>query len=282
MPVYNGGRHLSIAIDSILTQSFEDFELVISDNASTDDTEAVCRAYAAGDPRVRYVRQSHNIGANPNWNAVRILARGKYFKWASANDRCDASFLAACVGVLEAHREVVLCYSETQLIDDDDRPLEVYDDPLAANADDPAARFLEVMDRLDLNNAFSGVIRSSALREVGELKAYFGSDLPLMAALALRGKFHRTPGALFHRRIGPESHTSARRDRGAAEAYRYGESQILLRRFGDYFFTVARAPVSAMQKARLVGGLLRRMNWCRRSLGIELLEALTPKRHARS
>jgi glycosyltransferase involved in cell wall biosynthesis len=88
LPVYNGERYLSRALDSILEQSLSDFELIISDNASSDTTEAICRDYARRDPRIRYVRQRENLGAPRNWNFVVHEARGRYFKWASASDYC--------------------------------------------------------------------------------------------------------------------------------------------------------------------------------------------------
>ena len=64
MPVYNGAAFLKESLDSLLSQTYGDFELIISDNASTDETESICRSYAAGDPRVRYQRQEENRGAN--------------------------------------------------------------------------------------------------------------------------------------------------------------------------------------------------------------------------
>jgi glycosyltransferase involved in cell wall biosynthesis len=276
VPVYNGGRFLATALDSLLAQTLEDLEIVISDNASTDETEAICREYAARDARIRYVRQSRNIGANPNWNAVRQMARGTYFKWASANDRCEPGFVAACVNVLEEREDVVLCYPETRLIDEDGRELQVYDDPLYTDSDDPAERFFEILDVMALNNAFNGVVRAQALAEAGDLKAYFGSDLPLMAALALRGKLHRLPDPLFHRRIGPRSHSTLRRKSGESREYHYTEDRLLMRQYGDYFRAVATAPLAAPLKARLVAGLMRRLNWHRRHLGMELLQALKP------
>src|SRR5688572_28337892 len=90
LPVYNGERFLSEALDSLLGQTLADFELIVSDNASTDRTAEICLAYAARDARVRYVRQQTNIGAIRNWNFVARQARGQYFKWASANDFCDS------------------------------------------------------------------------------------------------------------------------------------------------------------------------------------------------
>ena len=88
IPVFNGERFLAETIESILAQTFKDFEIVISDNASTDRTEEICRSYAARDPRIRYNRNDTNRGAAWNHNRVFELARGEYFKWQSHDDFC--------------------------------------------------------------------------------------------------------------------------------------------------------------------------------------------------
>src|SRR5262252_3377793 len=110
LPVYNGERYLEESIDSILAQTYTDFELIISDNASTDRTECICRRYAAADARVRYYRNERNIGGYPNHSRVFSLARGRYFRFAAHDDVCDRQLLARCVEALELHPEAVLSY----------------------------------------------------------------------------------------------------------------------------------------------------------------------------
>src|SRR5690349_812781 len=88
LPVYNGEKYLLNAIGSLLKQDFEDFELVISDNASTDKTEAMCHEFAAKDKRIRYHRNETNIGATGNYNRVFRLSNGEFFRWASHDDEC--------------------------------------------------------------------------------------------------------------------------------------------------------------------------------------------------
>src|SRR5690242_8068616 len=83
MPVWNGERFISQAIESLLAQTYGDFELLISDNASTDATADICHAYASRDRRIRYLRQQRNLGANANYNAVFGQSSGRYFKWAA-------------------------------------------------------------------------------------------------------------------------------------------------------------------------------------------------------
>src|ERR1700761_38911 len=95
--VYNGERYIREAIDSFLSQTFTDFELIISDNASTDATEQICLDYAAKDSRVRYSRNPRNMGAGWNVRRVAELATGKYFRWAACDDRCEPDLLRTCV-----------------------------------------------------------------------------------------------------------------------------------------------------------------------------------------
>ena len=101
MPVFNGENYLAEALDSLLTQTFSDFELIISDNASTDKTEEICRAYAVRDQRIRYFRNQENLGASRNYNRVFELSSGEYFKWAAHDDLCAPEFLGRCVDVLD-------------------------------------------------------------------------------------------------------------------------------------------------------------------------------------
>src|SRR5690348_7532956 len=113
LPVYNGALYLSRAVDSLLAQSFGDFEIIISDNASTDDTERICRAYAARDPRIRYVRSDTNRGLLWNFRRVLELARAPYFKWMAHDDECEPDLLRRCVDELDADPGLVLCAPTT-------------------------------------------------------------------------------------------------------------------------------------------------------------------------
>lgn len=101
MPVYNGAKYIRVALDSLLAQTFTDFKLVISDNASTDETQAICEEYARRDSRIRYVRQSENKGALANFQFVLNEARGKYFMWAASDDRWDSNWIEQLQDALE-------------------------------------------------------------------------------------------------------------------------------------------------------------------------------------
>src|SRR5690606_8726064 len=123
LPVYNGANYLAAAIESILGQSFSDFELLISDNASTDGTEDICRAFAAGDRRIRYIRQPRNIGAAANYNLVAEMSESPCFKWAAHDDVLAADFLTTCLAILDRDPTIVLASPASALIDEAGTPL---------------------------------------------------------------------------------------------------------------------------------------------------------------
>src|SRR5215212_10104103 len=101
IPVYNGAKYLGQAIESVLAQTFADFELIICDNASTDATAAIALDYAARDPRVRYARNRENLGVGRNFNRLIELGMGQYFKWLAADDVIAPEFLERCVEALD-------------------------------------------------------------------------------------------------------------------------------------------------------------------------------------
>ena len=123
LPVYNGEAFVEEAIESILAQTFADFELIISDNASNDRTAEICRRYVSRDERVRYVKQSVNLGAAANHNAVVRLSRSEYFKWAAHDDVLAHEFIQECVRVLDHDETIVLCSPATVLINEDSSPV---------------------------------------------------------------------------------------------------------------------------------------------------------------
>lgn len=117
MPVYNGGAFLRDALDSLMKQSYSGFELIISDNASNDETEAICREYASKDKRIRYIRQPINCGAIANFRYVLNEAMGEYFMWAAHDDLWDCNYIEELMFTLKKHNCCALAYGKTSLID---------------------------------------------------------------------------------------------------------------------------------------------------------------------
>ena len=197
LPVYYGEAFLAAAIDTLLAQTYRDFELIISDNASTDGTEAICRDRTARDPRIRYFRSEKNRGAMWNFNHVVELARGEYFKWAAHDDMHEATYIERCVEVLDRDRGVVLAC--TQLIDIDDNGVrKTVDVPhLRWDSPRPNVRFRALANPHHRCESVFGVMRTDALRKTTLLGDYAGCDRVLLAQIALMGEFHEVPEVLF-------------------------------------------------------------------------------------
>jgi glycosyltransferase involved in cell wall biosynthesis len=199
LPVYNGERHISYALTSIVEQTFDDLELIITDNASTDGTGAICRAAEARDGRVRYFRSDRNRGlaANNNWGCE--LSRGRYIAWIGHDDVMDREYIARCVAALEADPEAVLCFANTIYIDDAGaviRRTEI-DNPGALPR--PSSRFRDILNH-SMCEAIYGLMRTDIVRRTA-LGAFADSDRVLLAEMGLRGCFKLLPECLFSRRI---------------------------------------------------------------------------------
>ncbi|MBL8378686.1 MAG: glycosyltransferase family 2 protein [Burkholderiales bacterium] len=261
LPVYNGARWTAGALDSFLGQSLGDFEVIVADNASTDDTEAVCRAYAERDARVRYFRNPTNIGVYANFNRVLELARGRYFKWAACSDLCLEGFFQHCVETLERRPDAVLAYPRAYLVIVDADGQEVaheYDDGLNIEDALPAARFRAYLERERINNVMHGVARRAALLETALHRPYPGSDISMVAELALRGKILEIPERLFVRRFTPETSSGLMsRSRAAQLSMPAGRSLAGRVNLHAYrFVSVARAPIPLVEKLKAWGYLL--------------------------
>jgi len=200
LAVYNGEDFLDEAITSLLAQTYTDFELIISDNASTDRTEEICRKHAAGDPRIRYSRNDENIGGVNNENRTFRLARGEYFRLAAHDDVCEPELLERCVAVLDERPEVVVCHTAMVSIDADGHRIGVRygEEGTAAR---PHQRFRQLAYRYYPCEATYGVIRSDILATTRLQQNYTGSDRVLLCELALHGPFHLVREELFRKRF---------------------------------------------------------------------------------
>jgi len=281
MPVYNGARHLARALDSLLAQTFTDFELLIADNASTDRTGDICRDYAQRDPRIRYVRHATNSGAVYNWNFVVEQARGEYFKWASGNDWCAPAMLEQCVRALDANSQVVVVYGRTAYIDDEDNELGVYEhDPEVLDAR-PSVRFERMCRELRANNAQSGLVRRDVLLRTGIERDFPGGDMGLMSELALHGGFQRLPDVLLYRRLGLTSATKFRTPEELRAflnpASRNVERCVMWRTHWDYVVSMRRASLSFAERLSTLRYILRSAWWFRGALWREFVGVLGPK-----
>lgn len=209
LPVYNGERYLKDTLDSILTQTFKDFELIISDNASNDSTELICRDYSAKDSRVRYYRNSKNLGAPNNFNRTVELSSGLYFKWAAYDDLIEPSFLEKAVSILDNDPTVILCHCKILVIDQNSKVIGNCDDRALTKIASvkPHERFSDLISIRNPCWSIFGVMRADLLRLTPLHGDYIGADRNLLAELGLMGKIYEIQEYLFLRRDHPESYT---------------------------------------------------------------------------
>jgi len=201
MPVYNGEKYIRQALDSVLAQDYEHFELIISDNASRDGTAEICQEYAARDTRVRYSCNLTNVGAVDNFNRAFELARGQYFAWLAHDDAWEPTFLTQCLSAFARYPSAVLCFPRVQLIDEDGQALETHDENLETVGLTRPNRLRLVLVRFTRCSPFYGLMRSSALRRIRPHANTYGHDLVILAELSVWGEFVQVPEVLFNYRV---------------------------------------------------------------------------------
>jgi glycosyltransferase involved in cell wall biosynthesis len=209
LPIYNAEKYLEEALDSILAQTYTDFELIISDNASTDRTQEICLKYAQRDPRIRYHRNEKNVGAAPNYNVVFQLAKGEYFKWAAHDDNIAPEFLSKCVEALDQNPDAVLCMTKTRLIDERGSHVRDVEYKKTTDADlpNPAQRFRNFLLFNMSGNFLYSLIRVRGMEQTLLHGNFTSADLVFLAELALYGRYHVVPEYLFIRREHPGQST---------------------------------------------------------------------------
>jgi len=192
IPVYNGGKTLAAALESVLSQDYPHLDILISDNASTDDTRAICERFQARDSRIRYVRQKENIGAAPNFLYVLQNARGPYFMWAAADDVRSSNFVTVNAAFLHEHPEYVASTSPVRFENGGLDPVVMGDGGLEQST--PEARVLAFFTRWHANGRFYSLFRREALLSARAFggPTFLASDWVLMLEMARLGKFHRS------------------------------------------------------------------------------------------
>jgi glycosyltransferase involved in cell wall biosynthesis len=295
MPVYNGERHLALALDSILAQTFENFELIISDNASTDRTEEICRSYASRDRRIRYFRNTENIGAARNYNRVfELFSGGKYFRWNAHDDLIAPSYLEKCVRSLEASPAAVLAFPRRRYITWDQGSVigNAWESVAGASTEDGLApgrptNRLESFEKI----GFSAVLRlyggwfpvfafalypTEAVRKTHLLGSFPGADRILVAELAMLGDFIEVPEELYFQRLHPGSTWTMRKN--LQEEAEWFDPRAQAPRFPklslhyQYLRAIHRSPIAPLKKLACYGDLANRfaeagINGVRRKMG---------------
>lgn len=209
LPVYNGEACLEEALESILAQTYTNFEVVICDNDSKDRTQEICEQYAARDPRVHYTRNDSNIGAAPNFNKTFLLSRSEYFKWMAHDDLIEPEYLERCVEALdEAPSSVLMVFPRRNDLDFEGK--HIRRDPFRPKATVEgkwdgfrALSFSELVgtENVNIPPAIFGLVRCEALRQTRLIQGFIGSDRACVAELCLRGQVWQTPDFHFNQRF---------------------------------------------------------------------------------
>lgn len=207
LPVYNGQKYLGAAIESHLSQSFDDFDLVISDNGSTDATPEICRDYASKDKRIKYLRSPENRGIL--WNHRRVFEEiespTQYFRWAGGDDILEPGLLRGMVEVLNARPEVEAVMPDTKNIDDDGKIIGSMVRTLDLQSSDVFERAHDILVASYQHVVAYGLLRASTLKVMRTGPHYVGWDPVFVWELALRGQIVQLAGPALLRRFHPGS-----------------------------------------------------------------------------
>ena len=286
LPVYNGENFLEAALVSLLNQTYKDFELIISDNASSDRTEDICRSYASKDKRIKYFRNDTNRGAMFNFNRVFELSSGEYFKWAAHDDAHADTYLEKCVSMLDQHDSAVLCLPKVRFINGKG---EIIDDIRPGSrsrglSPTPHERFFDLVVSDHIITEIFGLIRTSALKRIPPQGSYVGSDRVMLGQLALRGHFYEVPEYLFFHRQHPQKASNLHRDpllydvwyapERANKRFRFPNWKLLI----EHLRSVRDAPLSGRERVRCYLAMVRWLRAFRHRLIDDALVAMKQSR----
>jgi glycosyltransferase involved in cell wall biosynthesis len=255
LPVYNGENFLAESIEALLGQTYEDYELIISDNASTDGTEAICRRYQQRDSRIRYVRQPRNIGLSPNHNLVVGMAHSELFKWASHDDLYARDLLKCCVEALDEYPDVVLAHSWSATINNSGEITKAIEYPLATASPSAPERFRSLLF-VEGSDDDGGIMRMATMRGIA-LNSYHHAERTTIAELALRGPFYHVPDWLYFRRDHPlraerafpgARSRSVNMDPRRASRLRHPVLRLYAEYILGYVSVIRRSPISGADK----------------------------------
>ena len=253
LPVYNGERFMGRAIESLLSQDYQDLEIVICDNVSTDSTAEIVSRYAANDSRIRFYENDRNIGQEPNMNGVFELGSGEYFRWMGDDDWLEADCISQCVAYLERHPEDIAVSTYIKYHDDDGNEYYAEYEGERLESRRASRRFSRMLRLLRADYRYYdphyNLYRRSALGKTHLLQAVYRSDGILAAELSLLGPFGHIPECLAHRRRIPENYE----DYSELTKRNHPDSEIemhasLVRLSAAFNVVVEAAPLSVAQK----------------------------------
>lgn len=265
LPVYNGENYVAESLEALLGQSFTDYELIISDNASTDSTGDICRHYEKQDSRVRYFRQPRNVGMAPNVNFIVHQARGELYKEASHDDLYASNLLESCVDALDEYPQVVLAHSWTAKVDGSGNVTEAYEYPLTTATPRAPERFRSMLFDSGGDDDY-GVMRMNVRRRIALMGSHHHADRTITTEIALYGPFYQVPDWLYFRREHPgqNGHAPMRRrcanmDPRRANPWRHPAARLYGEYIWAYVSAIRRAPLSVADRRECYRHLMQWM-----------------------
>jgi len=205
IPTYNRSSSLNAAISSVLSQSYQNIEVIVCDNCSTDDTQEVCKRWALKDNRIKLHRQETNVGAVSNFNTIPALANGTFFMWLADDDRISSNFVTECISILSSSPETTIVSGQAVFIcsDGTQRPTRTFKNKSSSRWSNVLRYLFFVTD----NSIFYGLMRTNDIRQI-KLKNVLAGDWLLVMRLAYLGKLQITCAAQLFRSINGASSDS--------------------------------------------------------------------------
>lgn len=209
LPLYNGEDYLAETLDSLIAQTYDNLEIIIVDNASTDGSIEICHQYLAKDSRIQLHENEKNLGAARNYNLSFELAKGRYFKWVAHDDPMAPTAVERCVDALQAKPDVIMAYPRTILIDGAGEVIEYHDDQFHLMMDEPHLRLRQSMVSSAWCHPVFGLVRSEVLAKTGLIGNFPSSDKVLLGEFALQGKCFEVSEHLAYRRLHANNSTES-------------------------------------------------------------------------
>ena len=213
LPVFNGEDFLESSIDTLLSQSYKNIEVIVCDNASTDNTQVIVERYCSKDARVKYYRHEKNLGAALNYNSTFDMSSGRYFKWAAHDDIIHENYIEQCVIAMEQDKSISLVQPLTGQIDGNGvvtgHLYTSHETVIPKTTSNIELYRILIQDRGAWVRIF-GLIRSSILKNTPLIDNYVGSDLTLLGELGLNGNVRDIDSVLFWRREHAETSTTGK------------------------------------------------------------------------
>ena len=198
VPIYNEAAYIDVALSALRSQDYPEIEIIVCDNASTDDTVEICQRHAQADPRIQVHVAEKNRGITNNFRWASDLASGKYFMWACGHDLWSPELISECVGLLEDNPTACVAYATANWIGPDGESLQKRSGWSDTRGLDPVSRFFTVF--WGNMHPVLGLIRVDQFRSCKPIPEIIGGDLVLLADLAIRGEFIHARRSIWFRR----------------------------------------------------------------------------------